>query len=137
MELDRRGFLGSVIGMLTASRLPFVAEATPTIIELTNEERARILLGYPISKLEKMIGVYHLPDGTIKSTTIQHVERTRNTVSFKLADWEAAKKFYVDGMSLITPDGGQLNSTKELKFHGGQVFMMPGDTLKGTLTISY
>lgn len=135
--MQRREFLGSVIGMLVATHVKFRAIPPPHFDPLSapsDDERHHILMDAGDDFLAKMTGYYFTPDGTIKATPMRGFERTDGGISFFLHDWTATRRIVISKMGLILPDGRPLDAAG---FHGGPQWLNSGDTLKGTHEINF
>ena len=129
--MDRRDFLGSVIGLLVASRVDYRAlEINPPIMsEAERIKEFKKLMEGSDSYLRKCKGFY-VVDGVqaIKSTPLMRTARSPGCLEFEFDHWEVMTELSISMMGIITPSRaefsrGRLPTTQS---------MLRGDTIKGT-----
>ena len=122
----RRSFLGQILGTIVVSQLPFIGEQQKL------RQYNKLILSD--DDLRHLHGFYRLGNTEIiKTTKLLGAKVEGTTVTWKFEDWEATKIITLNKMGLCLPDG---TIYKEEFFNSGSQTLYPGDTLKGTISLS-
>ena len=122
MQATRRQFIGTVLGTLVASKVPFTAVAEDRAADLSAHgfnaimEASRLfreLWNMPESKLKQCFASIRLHDGTwIRGGPTLNVWRVmsedyppRATITWETDGIKAATRFVMTGVRIYTPDG--------------------------------
>lgn len=136
--MQRRDFLGTVIGLYLADRSPFLAIPAPRPRRTTRPEPDWLGTA-DTDDLMGVVGQYRTPGGIILSAPIEEVvggggPDGERTLCFLLKPWECVHEggLIVRQLRLVRPDGRLLRDWTA--FSSGPTTLNPGDTLKGSYT---
>jgi hypothetical protein len=139
--VDRRNFLGSVIGTFVASQLPFIARPITVEKELTDERRARYqasLFDLSDSELKKY-RLFVVAAGNIRfiAPAIKEIVREKRngemSIGFKAEDITLSVPMVMLGQGIMMPASPHVILANR---YSCGVSMVPGDILKGHYILS-
>lgn len=126
--MDRRSFIGSLLGTMIVTRLPFIATA-PNIIIPSVEERVA-LKQRALKSNEEYKCVIHNNKEDIYGTKLLQIEQKQGGRVFRFDGIEMFETLSVTGLSIINKDRKVVHTSPQI------VFVTNGDSLHVTYVLS-